>query len=71
MQFSIFLFLPFLQSASEVSSHLPSFVINHGVVTPMEVQKLLNESMVWKSVTELNFNRYCNCLFVCCCWAGG
>ncbi|KAJ7340119.1 Alpha-1,6-mannosylglycoprotein 6-beta-N-acetylglucosaminyltransferase A [Desmophyllum pertusum] len=34
-------------SASEVSSHLPSFVINHGVVTPMEVQKLLNESMVF------------------------
>ena len=33
-----------------MSKHLPSFVINHGVVTPVEVQKLLNESMVSKSV---------------------
>ena len=29
-----------------MAKHLPSFVINHGVVTPVEVQKLLNESMV-------------------------
>ena len=36
----------FSQSISEVAKHLPSFVINHGVVTPVEVQKLLNESMV-------------------------
>ncbi|KAL9957677.1 hypothetical protein ACROYT_G034601 [Oculina patagonica] len=34
-------------SPSEVARHLPSFVINHGVVTPVEVQKLLNESMVF------------------------
>jgi len=34
-------------SISEVAKYLPSFVINHGVVTPMEVQKLLNESMVF------------------------
>ena len=34
------------QSTSEVANYLPSFVINHGVITPMEVQKLLNESMV-------------------------
>lgn len=32
---------------NEVASHLPSFVINHGVVTPMELQQLLNESMVF------------------------
>ena len=29
-----------------MASSLPTFVINHGVVTPAEVQKLLNESMV-------------------------
>lgn len=34
-------------SPSEVAKHLPSFVINHGVVTPVEVQKLLNECMVF------------------------
>ena len=33
-----------------MAKHLPSFVINHGVVTPVEVQKLLNESMVSKSI---------------------
>ena len=39
-------FFSFPQSTSEVANYLPSFVINHGVITPMEVQKLLNESMV-------------------------
>lgn len=38
--------ISFSQSISEVAKHLPSFVINHGVVVPVEVQKLLNESMV-------------------------
>lgn len=33
-----------------MARHLPSFVINHGVVTPVEVQKLLNESMVSKAL---------------------
>lgn len=35
---------------SEVAPHLPSFVINHGVVTPAEVRKLLNESMVFVGI---------------------
>lgn len=35
---------------SEVAQHLPSFVINHGVVTPAEVRKLLNESMVFVGI---------------------
>ncbi|RMX46273.1 hypothetical protein pdam_00000668 [Pocillopora damicornis] len=34
-------------NSNDIASHLPSFVINHGVVTPMEVQQLLNESMVF------------------------
>lgn len=38
--------LIFFQSESEVARHLPNFVINHGVVSQAEVQKLLNESMV-------------------------
>ncbi|XP_073230244.1 alpha-1,6-mannosylglycoprotein 6-beta-N-acetylglucosaminyltransferase A-like [Porites lutea] len=33
-----------------VAQHLPSFVINHGVVTPAEVRKLLNESMVFVGI---------------------
>lgn len=33
--------------ASEVAGHLPNFVVNHGVVSQAEVQKLLNESMVF------------------------
>lgn len=42
--------LIFFQSESEVARHLPNFVINHGVVSQAEVQKLLNESMVIKDV---------------------
>lgn len=34
-------------SESEVARHLPNFVINHGVVSQAQVQKLLNESMVF------------------------
>lgn len=34
-------------SESEVARYLPNFVINHGVVSQAEVQKLLNESMVF------------------------
>lgn len=42
--FVVLIFL--LQTESEVASSLPKFVINHGVVSQGEVQKLLNESMV-------------------------
>ena len=37
-----------LQNPSEVAKYLPDFVVNHGVVSQAEVQKLLNESMVRK-----------------------
>ena len=51
---------PTLQNSNDIASHLPSFVINHGVVTPMEVQQLLNESMV--SIFSFFLSSYLRCV---------